>query len=230
MSSRLIAIGDVHGCSAALACLVGAIDPGPDDVIVTLGDYVDRGPDARGVLDQLIALRERCMLVPLLGNHEEMLLEALEDPLFRCEWWYLGGADTCASYGGKLSAIPQAHIKFLSDCRDYHETDTHFFAHACYLPDVPLDEQPHAVLRWRSLRDGLPGPHVSGKVAIVGHTSQKSGAILDAGHLLCIDTYCFGGGWLTALDVGSGEIWQSDEFGNRRHARPDIERVSAGPS
>ena len=53
-----------------------------------------------------------------------------------------------------------------------------------------------------------PSPHVSGKRAIVGHSSQKSGEILDLGHLVCIDTYCYGGGWLTALDVDTDEVWQ----------------------
>ena len=63
--SRLIAIGDIHGCSAALATMIEKIAPGPEDVIVTLGDYVDRGIDSKGVLDQLIELSSRCRLVPL---------------------------------------------------------------------------------------------------------------------------------------------------------------------
>src|SRR4051794_35066905 len=78
MTERIIAIGDVHGCSAALAALVRAVDPTAHDTLVFLGDYIDRGPDSRGVLEQMIALAERCTLVSLLGNHEEMLLAALE--------------------------------------------------------------------------------------------------------------------------------------------------------
>jgi serine/threonine protein phosphatase 1 len=73
-----IAIGDVHGCSAALSALVRAIDPTALDTLVFLGDDIDRGPDSRGVLEQVLALAERCSVVPLLGNHEEMLLAALE--------------------------------------------------------------------------------------------------------------------------------------------------------
>jgi serine/threonine protein phosphatase 1 len=64
MAGRTIAIGDIHGCAAALAALVEVIRPGPDDTLVMLGDYIDRGPDSRGVLDQLIALAGRCQLVP----------------------------------------------------------------------------------------------------------------------------------------------------------------------
>jgi hypothetical protein len=74
MKSRTIAIGVIHGCSAALDALLEAIGPRPDDIIVTLGDYINRGPDSRGVLDRLIDLIRRCRLVPLLGNHDQMLL------------------------------------------------------------------------------------------------------------------------------------------------------------
>jgi serine/threonine protein phosphatase 1 len=75
---RTIAVGDVHGCPAAPAALVRAVDPTPLDTLVFLGDYIDPGPDSRSVLEQVTALAERCTAVPLLGNHEEMLLAALE--------------------------------------------------------------------------------------------------------------------------------------------------------
>jgi serine/threonine protein phosphatase 1 len=74
-------------------------------------------------------------------------------------------------------------------------------------------------LRWESLRDGIPDSHVSGKRAIVGHSSQKSGEVLDVGHLVCIDTYCYGGGWLTAMDVVTEELWQVDRHGEFRWQR-----------
>ena len=79
VNPRTIAIGDIHGCSAALDALLEAIRPRPEDCIVTLGDYINRGPDSRGVIERLIELKDRCRLVPLLGNHEEMLFEALAD-------------------------------------------------------------------------------------------------------------------------------------------------------
>src|SRR2546430_524502 len=97
--ARTIAIGDIHGWSAALAAIIDAVMPGPDDTIVTLGDYVDRGPDSRGVLEQLVGLAERCHLVPLLGNHEEMMLGAREGRDDLRFWLKNGGGDTLASYG-----------------------------------------------------------------------------------------------------------------------------------
>ena len=75
MAGRFIAIGDIHGCSVALESLLQLLRPTSSDTIVTLGDYVNRGPDSRGVLTQLIALRERCPLVPLLGNHDDLVRE-----------------------------------------------------------------------------------------------------------------------------------------------------------
>jgi serine/threonine protein phosphatase 1 len=79
--------------------------------------------------------------------------------------------------------------------------------------------QSGVMLRWKSLDDDRPGPHFTGKVAVVGHTPQKTGETLDIGHLVCIDTQCHGGGWLTALDVGSGRWWQANERGAVREGR-----------
>jgi Calcineurin-like phosphoesterase len=222
---RTIAIGDIHGCSAALASLIQAIDPTPLDTLVFLGDFIDRGPDSRGVVEQVIALGERSVLVPLLGNHEEMLLAALEGQSELRFWLKFGGMEALASYGyggrselrpGDLRAlIPAEHLQFLKKCRDHFETVRHIFVHAYYEPDRPLHEQSWGGLRWASLPP-IPKPHCSGKVVIVGHTPQRSGEILDLGYLKCIDTFCHGGGWLTALEVGTRKVWQTNLAGEMR--------------
>jgi serine/threonine protein phosphatase 1 len=224
MAGRTIAIGDIHGCLAALEALITAIAPGPDDTLVTLGDYIDRGPDSCGVLDRLIALARRCRLVPLLGNHDELLLDALRDITALRRWLILGGADTLRSYGwvagGSRRAladwIPKPHREFLAGCRPYYETRSHLFVHAGFVPELPLDEQPGQALRWRVTDAGTAAPHCSGKVAVVGHTPQLSGEVLDLGFLVCIDTNCARGGWLTALDTDTGRLWQADRAGRLR--------------
>lgn len=224
MAGRTIAVGDIHGCRAALAAVLDAARPGPTDTVVTLGDSIDRGPDSRGVIDDLLALAGHCRLVPLLGNHEELLLAALADREGLRRWLALGGADTLRSYGwapgGPRRAvadwIPPAHRAFLAGLRPYHETATHLFVHAGYVPDLPLEQQPRLALRWRVTDTRTAVPHQSGKVAVVGHTPQRSGEVFDLGFLRCIDTDCVRGGWLTALDVGSGEVWQADRAGNMR--------------
>jgi serine/threonine protein phosphatase 1 len=229
MGSRTIAIGDIHGCSRALDTLIGAIEPQNDDVIVTLGDCVNRGPDSRGVLDRLIALDSECKLIPLLGNHDEMLVQLLIDvkvgrPHALSNWLRMGGNATLASYGAPpgriswadLARIPAEHAAFFDRCRAYHETETYIFVHANYDPALAINEQPFELLRWESLRDVIPEQHCSGKIVIAGHTSQKNGEILDLGYLVCIDTYCYGGGWLTALDVDTREVWQTNSQGELR--------------
>jgi serine/threonine protein phosphatase 1 len=156
--------------------------------------------------------------VPLLGNHDQMLLD-VRSGKYPVRWLLdIGGTATLDSYGhGRdLALIPEEHFQFLEGCLDYFETDTHIFVHANYFPDLSMRVQPDAMLRWESLRDSTPGPHESGKVVIVGHTSQKGGEILDLGHVICIDTYCYGGGWLTALDVDTGQVWQTNRYGALR--------------
>lgn len=218
MPGRTIAIGDIHGCSVALDALLNRIKPQPNDTIITLGDYIDRGPDSKGVLDRLIDLARHCRLVPILGNHDQMLLD-VRSGTYPIYWFFdIGGTTTLDSYGpGRdLSLIPEKHYEFLRGCVDYHETETHIFTHANYFPDIPMAEQDGSTLRWESLRDMTPGPHESGKTVILGHTSQKTGEILDLDHLKCIDTFCYGGGWLTALEVRTREVWQVNRDGNPR--------------
>jgi len=216
MPSRTIAIGDIHGCSRALRAIVEAIQPAADDTLVLLGDYVDRGSDSRGVLDFVLELEGRCRVVPLLGNHELMLLDALQNLLVIGPWLECGGDATVRSYDGRLSNIPAEHLAFIGRCKRYFEIPTHFFVHANYAADVPLDEQPDDLLFWQHLHFHVPAPHDNGKRAIVGHTSQKSGEILDLGHVVCLDTYCHGGGWLTAMEMESGRVWQTDRDGRLR--------------
>ena len=215
---RIIAIGDIHGCLAALQTVLAAVDPRTDDTVVAVGDYVDRGPDVRGVLETLIALGKRTRLVPLLGNHDETMLDICRGRTdLLADWRLFGGDATLASYGSDDPAdVWPTHVAFLARCPLAFETERHFFVHANYRADRPLDRLPREVLLWESLKRHVPGPHVSGKTAIVGHTAQKNGEILDLGYLKCIDTWCYGDGWLTALDVETGQCWQADKEGTLR--------------
>jgi serine/threonine protein phosphatase 1 len=214
--SRIIAIGDIHGCSTALAALIELIAPCADDTIITLGDYVDRGIDSKGVLDLLIDLADRCRLIPILGNHDEMMLHAKDGRDDFRFWLNCGGDAALDSYGlsRQLDLIPAAHFRFLERCVRLHETDTHFFVHANYNAGHPLAWQTDHALRWVSLRDYMPGPHCSGKIAIMGHTPQPD--VLNLGHLICLDTGCCNGGWLTAMEFPSQQMWQVNESGQLR--------------
>jgi serine/threonine protein phosphatase 1 len=214
MPGRLFAIGDIHGCSTALKTLIDAIEPNPDDTIVTLGDYVDWGPDSRSVIRQLIELSGRCRLIPLLGNHEEMLLQALESDSALRDWLDFGGDQTLLSYPfDGTNIIDPAHVEFIRGCWDFFEIDGFIFTHANYDPDLPMDCQPSLLLRWEHVDPKRQRPHVSGKTVVVGHTPQTNGEVLDLGYLKVIDTDASRNGWLTALEVREGDLIQANERG-----------------
>jgi serine/threonine protein phosphatase 1 len=226
MSGRVIAIGDIHGCALALDTLLRAIQPQPDDTIVALGDYIDRGPQSADVLEIFTNLISSCRLVPLIGNHEMMMMQALESKTSYSHWMECGGATTVASYGNRISNLPQHHRLFLNHCLQFYETETHFFIHANYDPNVALDEQPEQLALWQHIIDDIPDPHFSGKTAIVGHTPQIDGNIRDLGHVKIIDTFCYGNMWLTGYDVDTGHIWQTTNRGELRELAPENTNVN----
>jgi serine/threonine protein phosphatase 1 len=220
---RTLAIGDIHGCLRAFDTLLESIDLRSDDLLVTLGDYVDRGPDAKGVIDRLIGLRELCRHVALTGNHDLMMLAAREDVEHFNEWLGYGGKQTLESYRAKsdfatfANAVPDSHWRFVKDrCRPFYQINTHFFVHANVHPDLPLEEQPDYMLFWEHLQEHDSRPHESGKIMICGHTQQRSGRPLVLDHAICIDTWACGDGWLTCLDVEMQAYWQANQQGQTR--------------
>lgn len=217
---RYLAVGDIHGCFKALTTLERFVPFQPEDVIVTLGDYVDRGPDSCAVLDWLIGYAQRGQLVALRGNHDWMMLQARENNSILQMWLECGGDAALASYSpsgdpGRLVDVPEAHFQFLEhQTRPWFEMETHFFVHANADPDLALEEQPDYILYWEGFDN--PPPHQSGKIMVCGHTSQKSGKPRNLGHAVCIDTRAHGKGWLTCLDVVTGKYWQANQQGETR--------------
>ncbi|MEM6469956.1 MAG: metallophosphoesterase family protein [Planctomycetota bacterium] len=218
---RRLVIGDIHGCSKALRTLIECIKPRAEDELVFLGDYVDRGPDSRGVIDQLIELQAQCKVVALRGNHEIMLCGVAFGGLDAKLWLEAGGKATVVSYGGKLDKIPAAHREFFQSLLPHYETEREIFVHACYEASLPMDDQSDDTRYWQHVHLP-PAPHVSGKRVFVGHTPQASGMIRDLGYLVCVDTYCFGTGYLTAMDVRNDELIQVDKRGFRRRVPAEI--------
>lgn len=214
---RLFAIGDIHGCSIALDTILSAISLLPGDRLITLGDYINKGPDSRGVLRRLERLYDQGWLIPLKGNHELKLLEAGAAGSAVVNGRILVDPYTLSSYGqgfrpGHLSDIPESHWRFVKDnCLDWWEAAEHFFVHATALPDRPLAQQPEHTLFWSKF--DKPSPHMSGKVMVCGHTRQVNGRPANIGHGICIDTWACGRGWLTCLEVNSGKVWQTNQQG-----------------
>ena len=202
---RLLAIGDIHGCSRAFDTLLDAVAPKPDDQIITLGDYVDRGPDSRGVLDRLVALHDTGRLIALRGNHDVMMLEARKG---RGLGWLAGRRQTDAAFlrhrrrqnrrdphqQSRCAAERRGLVRrsgrtvwqrFHSGTGSFSKTTaclttrrrTYFRPCQSVYPDLPLEEQPDYMLYWEKLVEPMR-PRFRQNM-ICGHTRQKSGLPLD---------------------------------------------------
>jgi serine/threonine protein phosphatase 1 len=209
---RVLAIGDIHGCDTALETMLSRLQPAADDTVVVVGDVVDRGPDTRRCIDLLLELRKASRLVFLLGNHEEMMLSALEGGSWYSAWFGFGGAETVESYGG-IREVPESHIDFIASGLDYFQTGNAIFVHANLQPGVDLNRQLSGWLRWNHLT-GHEKPHPSGKLVVCGHTRLKSGKPAILNGWVCIDTAACAGGKLTCLDTDRFLVYQTDEAGD----------------
>jgi serine/threonine protein phosphatase 1 len=216
---RTLVIGDIHGCSKALATLVEVVQPKPDDLLIFLGDYIDRGPDSKAVLNWIQEQNGVLQLVPLRGNHEAMILEARYDSLQYNLWSSYGGYETLISYDADKrkdwpEAIPDSHWHFLLKTKKWFQTATHIFVHGMVDSELEMAEQPEYMLLWESCLSMRP--HRSGKKVICGHTPQTSGRPQAYHFGACIDTGVYCGGWLTCLNAASGDYWQANEAGEKR--------------
>jgi serine/threonine protein phosphatase 1 len=195
-------IGDIHGCLRPLQRLLTKIAPQPGDEVIFIGDYIDRGPESREVVDYLLGLAYRCVF--LLGNHEKMLLEYLDG---KDGGIYLpnGGHATLQSYGGDFANIPPAHLSFFHSLRPMYETPGYLFVHAGVRPLVPLDKQELDDLVWIRQEffqfiGRFPKP------VVFGHTPLRQ--VLLTPDRIGIDTGCVYGGKLTCVKLPSREVIQ----------------------
>ncbi|HWP65253.1 MAG TPA: metallophosphoesterase family protein [Candidatus Limnocylindria bacterium] len=212
MAGRVLVVGDIHGCRRELDVLLGALATGAGDTLVFLGDYVDRGPDVRGVVERLVELAARPgpRTVFLRGNHEDMMLGYLGRGGRYGEAFLVNGGDvTVRSYGVRgrpsperlESALPAEHLAFLLSTTLMHVEGDYVMVHAGVRPDRPLDAQrPHDLL-W--IRDEfIAHPHDLGKTVVFGHTPRRE-VLADLPYKVGIDTGCVYGGMLTALELPS---------------------------
>ena len=219
------AVGDIHGRLDLLAPLLERIRSDSKaqavsrkPMIVFLGDYIDRGPQSKDVIESLLTLGEQddFTVVTLKGNHEEQLLAFLDDWRAGPAWAEFGGGATMAAYGvepvsdrsssqkwerARMSlkdALPPTHLQFLQDLRLSFETEDYFFAHAGARPGVPLAEQTATDLLW--IRNAfLDSDTPFEKVLVHGHTPAAAPVL--GRHRIGIDTGAYATGILTALKL-----------------------------
>jgi serine/threonine protein phosphatase 1 len=177
-------IPDLHGrydlLSDALAGIDARLD-GEAGTIVTLGDYVDKGPDSRQVIERLLSgVAAGWRFVALKGNHDVLMLEALRDPAKMAAWIAKGGDAALASYGGDPAAVPQSHIAWLDRLSLMHVDAHRLYVHAGVDPDVPLELQREATLLCKRYPKGFPDGY--GELHVVhGHDNFPDGPLLYEG-------------------------------------------------
>jgi len=212
----LYAIGDVHGCAVELQTLLDGLPLTPESTVVFLGDYVDRGPHANQVIDTVMALRERCQVIALRGNHEQMFLDFLaeQDPRLMARFIYNGGSATLSSYADEegIWHIPAEHVEFLQNMPLVWETPDYFFVHAG-VPNIPLsrlDLERHApYLLWA--RKGFLDSNFRWEKTIVhGHT-VVNGAEQTA-RRVNLDTGCVFDGHLSAMELRTRTLYTVDRM------------------
>ena len=235
MSNRFIAIGDIHGCAHTLRRLIeDEIHPQTTDTLLFVGDYIDRGPDSKGVIDYLMELEKKqknCIF--LRGNHEQTLLDCFEAEKTKkrtffgtpknktFEAWYesYGGKQTFESYGiSELAQFPETHTEWIKNTRLYLETDSHLFSHAGFnfeQDDIFVDT--HSMMWIRDFE--YDREKAKGKTVIHGHvpvtidffhlclrTPELGFIPLDTG---CVYSQITAKGYLTALDVNTLEVFST---------------------
>jgi serine/threonine protein phosphatase 1 len=190
-------IPDIHGrydlLDEGLAEIASRGDAG---IIVTLGDYVDKGPDSNRVIDRLLSgVAEGWELIALKGNHDAMMLEALRDRSKMAAWIAKGGDAALASYGGDPAAVPQEHIVWLGRLLPMHVDAHRIYVHAGVDPELPLDQQSETTLLWKRYPKGFSGGFRDRHV-VHGHDNFPEGPLLYQGRTN-LDTLAWRTGRLT---------------------------------
>ena len=205
---RLLVFGDLHGAISPLRQVLDRVKPRPDDTLIFLGDYIDRGENSRAVIDRLMDLEQQFACVFLKGNHEDMFLQAYEsmgaglaeDEMLSEEmilWLTNGGMTTIRDFDGGWP--PDHYVRWLRDLRLFHETGTYYFVHAGLHPGLPPEATTDAERMW--IREPfLSSDYDWGKRVVFGHTVQLGRPLVQP-NKIGIDTGAFakGIGRLTCL-------------------------------
>lgn len=186
-------VGDIHGCYDELCLLLDKIydhADGDPRKIIFVGDYVDRGPNSKEVVEQVMRMQDRGDAIALMGNHEDMILAGE----------YMYATQTLVSFNGTIhNPMPEEYLNWMRSLPKYYEDDTIIVAHAGAKPGVPMNEQSDAMLLWYRYEER--GPALMDKHLYHGHTPFR-GFIDTRDDRTNVDTGCVYDGQLTAAIVG----------------------------
>jgi serine/threonine protein phosphatase 1 len=212
--SKIFALGDIHGCREKLHALLKRVRIDfQNDILIFLGDYIDRGRYSREVVEDILQLRQdKKNVICLLGNHEQMFLnylDGVEEDLFL----HNGGAFTLASYGistadnlmQRKKQVPYKHRQFFESLLPYYEAVQYIFVHAGLEPGISLKSQETETMIWIR-HEFIDTDYHFGKTVIFGHTPMTEPLITD--NKIGIDTGAVYGGKLTCLELPEIKIHQ----------------------
>lgn len=212
MTKKLFAIGDIHGCFDSFRTLVEQkIQIRKDDKVILLGDYIDRGPHSKEVVDYIIDLQDRGFdIVPLIGNHEAMLLDTLNNNEYLSKWIQNGGNETVRSFGlSSLGKLAPRYIDFFKGLLYYFEFEKYLFVHAGFNDAINNPFEDRYYMIWRC-SEKYEHPSLKDKIIVHGHRPISVAActenIFSQNSVINLDTGCVysdnsGYGSLTALEL-----------------------------
>lgn len=212
---KIFAVGDIHGCISNLKGIMNMIDiDAENDTLIFIGDYIDRGPNPKGVVDFVLQLRRSINhVICLMGNHEQMFLDYINDGDVYKEMFLINGGDyTISSYGvvktaGKIRVdVPENHMEFFTSLLPYHETEDYIFVHAGLKPAIPLEKQDIEDLIWIR-HEFINSTYDFGKIVVFGHTPLRQPLINE--NKIGIDTGAVYGGKLTCVELPEKKIYQA---------------------
>ncbi|MGM7684757.1 metallophosphoesterase family protein [Cytobacillus sp. Hm23] len=229
---RMLAVSDIHGDIEKFERLLTLVKYNKEqDQLLLLGDYVDRGPQSRAVIDKIIELKNDGAIA-LLGNHDKMMIDAFanqDDPMNLKRWYYNGGIKTLQNYGYEIKrddakywyttdefpdpiAINDEihpHIEFLKGLPYYYETEDYIFVHAGVHPETPIHDTDPYTLVW--IREEFHHGYTGNKTVIFGHTPtnylhKRPDVFFGKNNIIGIDGGCAYGGRLNCIELPSMNV------------------------
>ncbi|GGE34643.1 serine/threonine protein phosphatase [Pullulanibacillus camelliae] len=224
---RIIAISDIHGEIHKFERLLEALEFNPDhDQLILLGDYVDRGPDSKAVIEKVMRLRDQGAIL-LKGNHEDMMEKAFQNESNIKHWLRNGGLETLRSYeytipSAQLEEAVSAfiplkkneavtkHLDFIQTLDHYYETDDYIFVHGGVDPTTPVSETDPHLLMW--IREEFHYGYKGEKPVVFGHTPTHAfhdsvDVFFGKNNIIGIDGGCVYGGQLNALELPTRQTY-----------------------